>query len=247
MIMIRTGILGLTLCSALAFAANSAYAADIYRHESLKDTPAPYIQAPSSSWTGFYIGGHLGGAWDNNDDVRSFSSVAGGRIKDDNSDGDFIGGVHVGYNWQRYGSPLVLGIEGDLDFSDRIDTLATVRGRLGYATERALLYVTAGVAFKDGDDRDLKFTSPNGNFTFPSGADSDDTGWVVGGGAEYKVSSNWSLGIEGLYYNFDGDGAVGAAGIGGSSAAYRVDGEDNFWQVRGRLTYHLGHGYEPLK
>jgi outer membrane immunogenic protein len=243
----RTGILGLTLSSALAFAANSALAADIYRHEgpSLKDTPAPYV--PVNSWAGFYLGGHLGGIWDNNDDVHSFASVGGGRIEDDNDDTDFIGGVHAGYNWQHYGSPLVLGIEGDLDFSDRIDTLATIRGRLGYATERALLYVTGGVAFKDGDSRDLRFVSPGDSFSFDSGADSDDTGWVVGGGAEFKVASNWSLGIEGLYYSFDGDGASGAAGSGPASAKYSVDGEDNFWQVRGRLTYHFNYGHEPLK
>ena len=70
-----------------------------------------------------------------------------------------MGGIHVGYevgsvfNW-------VYGVEGDIDaVEDVYDYVASIRGRIGWATENVLLYATTGVAFARND-------SFNGNVSF---------------------------------------------------------------------------------
>jgi outer membrane immunogenic protein len=215
-----------------AFGASAANAADLYKGGSLKDAP-DYL--PPITWTGFYIGGHIGGAFDDNnkcEDKRSepeyseAEKVAVDTVyvppKKECEDGDdtiFLGGVHAGYNWQKDG-PLVLGIEGDVSFGDDIEYLASIRGRLGFAFDNLLIYGTGGVAFLGLDDE--------------FGDDDSLTGWVAGLGADYKLSSNVSVGLEGLYYSFDSDDSDSGD-------------DDDFWVVRGRLSYHLDAGYEALK
>ena len=44
-----------------ADAVSSAHAADIYSRGSLKDAPVEYM--PAITWTGFYVGGHVGAAF----------------------------------------------------------------------------------------------------------------------------------------------------------------------------------------
>jgi outer membrane immunogenic protein len=182
-------------------AASASNAADIYnKGPSLKDTPVDYL--PAIGWTGFYVGVNAGAAFDNTDD----------------NDTAFVGGFQLGYNWQLH-SPWVVGIEGDVDFSDGIDYLATIRGRLGYSFDKALLYGTGGAAFIGFND-----DSFNDN--------DSQTGYVVGGGLDYKLTQNVSVGVEGLYYNFDDN----------------HDDNADFWTVRARLNYHFNRGYDqPLK
>ncbi len=193
---------GLIGAMALMTAASAANAADIYQGGgSIKDTGPVVDYAPPITWTGFYIGANIGAAWDDTDDVELLD------------DSVLIAGGHLGYNWQTSRN-VVLGVETDLNFLDDVDYLATIRGRLGYAFGPTLLYATAGAAFIGFED--------DGLF-----GDDSDTGWVVGGGVEYKLRDNWSLGAEGLYYSFEGDDGFEDA---------------NFWAARARLTYHFG-GY----
>jgi outer membrane immunogenic protein len=174
----RLGIATFGLVSAMALgAAMPANAADVYRPEpSLKDGPAEYV--PSITWTGFYIGGHLGAAWDDSEDVEIVDDAV------------FAAGLHAGYNWQGP-SNIVLGIEGDVSFMDDVEYLSTIRGRLGYSFGPTLAYITGGAAFIGFDD---EFFS-----------DDSDTGWVAGAGFEHKLRENVSFGLEGLYYDFEND------------------------------------------
>ena len=190
---------------------SGANAADVYaRGGGLKDAPASYM--PAITWAGFYVGLNAGAAFNADDNS--------------NSDAVFAGGGHVGYNWQR-DSNLVLGLEGDIDAidADDVNYVASIRGRLGWAAGPALFDATGGVAFLGLDDNFFR--------------DDTATGFVVGAGLDYKVRENWSVGVEGLYYNFDN--------------VRDLDGFDNdasFWNVRARLTYHFGGGGgygEPLK
>lgn len=204
----KLALLGATALVA-AGAISSANAADVYaRGGSIKDAPTDYL--PAIAWGGAYFGINAGAAFSN----------------DDNADDDtmFIGGVHIGYNWQRPDN-IVLGVEGDVDFGDDIDYLATIRGRLGYAAGPTLFYATGGVAFIGLDDVGI-------------GGDDSQTGFVVGGGIEHKLRQNVSVGLEGLYYNFDDD-----------NDRFGRDEDQDFWSVRARLTYHLGGGGydDPLK
>jgi len=161
------------------------------------DLSAPYYKAPAYapaySWTGFYIGVNGGGGlgratWDS---VGSFD-VSGG----------LVGGT-VGYNYQF--SQVVLGAEGDIDWTDingKTNTvtcvpgcsvgnswLATVRGRIGYAADRFLPYVTGGAAFGN-----INASSPG-----LVGASTSNAGWTVGAGIEFAIAGHWSAKAEYLF------------------------------------------------
>ena len=94
-----------------------------------------------------------------------------------------------------------------------LDYFGTVRGRLGYAFDRTLVYGTGGFAYGGGGGRD---------FGLP-GTSSDDfqTGWAAGGGVEYALptdsflnffrSSAVTLKVEGLYVNLDRSGNLNGA------------------------------------
>jgi len=111
-----------------------------------------------------------------------------------------------------------------------------------------LLYVTAGVAFAGFDDKTVVMSiGDHYKKSLEFGGDSE-VGFVVGGGAEYKLSSNWSIGVEGLYYVF-GDGDDTKA-HGNDWKEYKIVHEDDndLFVVRARLSYHFQDEYaEPLK
>src|SRR5262245_12612603 len=56
----------------------------------------PAYVAPVFSWTGFYLGGNIGGAWARRDVDESRFGLSFGR----SSDGVFIGGGQAGFNYQ---------------------------------------------------------------------------------------------------------------------------------------------------
>lgn len=200
-------LFGCSLACVLAAAAD-AQAADIYRPEpvSIKDTPPPIDYRPAIGWTGFYIGGNIGATWPQ-DDLQIVEDEA-----------QFVGGGHLGFNWQTP-SNFVIGVEGDVNFADEFDYLASARGRLGLAFGRTMLYGTGGVAFAG----------------FSNDALDEETGWVAGGGVETKVQDNLSLGLEALYYDFDD-----------ASSAVGDDSVDAL-TVRGRMTLHTNSVQQPLK
>jgi outer membrane immunogenic protein len=151
------------------------------------------VPATIYNWTGFYLGVNGGGAWG-----RSFWDSAGPF----DVSGGLVGGT-IGYNYQF--SSVVLGVEGDGDWSDirggttnaacptGCDThnswLATARGRIGYAFDRFLPYVTGGAAFGD-----IHGYSPGFD-----GATADRAGWTVGGGLEFALIGNLTGKVEYLY------------------------------------------------
>ena len=87
---------------------------------SAADLPArPYTKAPviavdpAYDWSGFYVGGHLGYLW------GKTSVVDDGVLTEPGAPTNgVIGGVLAGYNWQS--GPLVLGIEGDIGWTNAV-------------------------------------------------------------------------------------------------------------------------------
>src|ERR1700730_5028565 len=141
-------ILGLALAGALSVAALPAVAADY----PLKAPPPPIW-----TWTGFYLGVEAGGGWDH----QRWTNTIGVTTQDFQGTGG-LAGVTLGYNWQAPGSPWVIGVEGDWSWTsfkgqtaatcgttcvERVNWLATLRGRLGHANGPLLFYVTGGAAF----------------------------------------------------------------------------------------------------
>jgi outer membrane immunogenic protein len=116
--------------SLAALAAGPALAADMPRKAPAYTPPPP---PPVVSWTGCYIGGFAGGAWESSN-VADFTdlgnaanaSFSGGAsaagivpshsYSVGDSGGSFIGGGTLGCNWQPVGSPFVLGLEGEFGY-----------------------------------------------------------------------------------------------------------------------------------
>jgi outer membrane immunogenic protein len=190
-----------------ALLATSALAADLPRPA----YKAPSYVAPYFTWTGFYVGINGGYGWGKSSWNNAVASTGDFDLK-----GPLIGGT-VGYNLQT--GSWVYGLEGDGDISfikgsttaacgpagceTRNRWLATGRGRIGYAWDRFLPYITGGAAFGD-----IKMT--NG-----AGASETKTrvGWTAGGGLEYAFLGAWSAKIEYLYVDL-GKTTCGAATCG---------------------------------
>ena len=159
------------------------------------------------SWTGFYIGGELGGAWANghvNDSLYGLNASS--------SHDGWLGGAVVGYNFQT--SNVVFGIEGDFDgtslkatgnwgvrsgrgstlqASAKTDWITTVAGRVGFAAaDRALIYIKGGGGWV-GNTREHHYNLTTGAAV---SASNTNTGWLIGGRLEYAFTPNWSSKIE---------------------------------------------------
>jgi outer membrane immunogenic protein len=205
----------------------------------LLDRSPPPLALPAApvgtAWSGFYIGGNLGAAFDPNDlSIKDQSAEQDLTLKFSN-DTELIGGVHGGYNWQ-VGSWLG-GVEADVDFAESVNYLASVRGRLGWALGSWLLYATGGAAFLDTDNDFVVVSADDGPFSFSNGK--TDTGFVVGGGVEYKIAPQLSLGLEGLYYDFGSDSSHLVAG----DEPFVLKEDQDFATVRARLNFHFDSGY----
>ena len=208
----------LSTVSALALAGN-AFAADM----PVKAPPPAVVVAPS--WSGFYLGGHGGVGWLRHEQnitspnvtflsCTTFSRNSTCAIRDTGA----VFGAQAGYNLQV--QQWVFGVESDVSWTslsktgaffplpnptvvysvhDRIDWLASVRGRLGWAANDWLFYATGGVAFTN-------FTA--GHFREGAGGiimdrvDKAKVGWVAGGGIEKMFNRNWSARAEFLHYGF---------------------------------------------
>ncbi len=82
---------------------------------------------------------------------------------------------------------------------------------------------------------------PGGQATVTYQGGDEKIGFVVGGGFDVRLWERTSIGIEGLYYHFDGDDAS-------SSATSYTAGDDlSAAVVRGRMTFHLQDEPQPLK
>ena len=89
--------------------------------------------------------------------------------------------------------------------SSRSDWMATVRGRIGLAPGRWLVYGTGGVAFADSRSSDtLAFPTlaPAALFTSTGARSSTQTGWTAGGGVEWAFDDHWTARGEYLYAQF---------------------------------------------
>ncbi|MBL7309201.1 porin family protein, partial [Escherichia coli] len=129
-----------------------------------------------------------------------------------------------------------------------LDFFGTVRGRLGYAFDRTLVYGTGGFAYGSGQD--------DQNFAGNRFRDSFRTGWAAGGGIEYALptdsflnffrSSAVTLKVEGLYVNLDRNTLNQGAFVINSAANYPVAysgvgrRSDEFAVVRAGLNYKFG-------
>lgn len=193
----------LALIAAATIASATAQAADM-----AVKAPPPPIPAPIFTWTGFYLGGNIGGAWTSTFVRESFFGAEWGR----SSSARFIGGGQLGYNWQF--NQFVLGIEGDIDaianknrgttivtipagtFAGNVggggNWISTIAARFGFAYDRALFYGKAGYGWVNGSGS-ATITNLATGATVGIGGSGTRGGWLLGGGIEYAITPNWTI------------------------------------------------------
>ena len=168
-------------------------------------TKAPAYAAPIYNWTGFYIGGHVGGAF-------SSDNIFNGLVTGNNNNGRFLGGLQAGADYQ-FAPNWVAGIEGQyswlghnnsvifpggLVYANNQRALGSFTGRVGYTWGPALLYVKGGYAYSDNNET-LALAGAPVAFALDSG---HRNGYTVGAGLEYMFAQNWSAKVEYQFYDF---------------------------------------------
>ncbi|MGH6778534.1 MAG: outer membrane protein [Bradyrhizobium sp.] len=189
--------------AALIAFAGSAMAADMPARTYTK-APPPVYTPPQEiyNWTGFYLGGHLGGVFGTGDE-----SLAG-------SGGRFMGGVQGGFDYQ-FSTNWVIGAEAQYSWltdnnngvlfpggslvTTKNDQLGSVTGRFGYTWGPALLYAKGGYAWRANPNIGVSV----GGTPVAFSTDGDhQNGWTLGAGIEYMFAPHWSAKAEYQYYNF---------------------------------------------
>jgi outer membrane immunogenic protein len=192
----------LTVVAAL-LATTTAFAADL---PSRKAIPAAATQRPL--FTGLYAGAQAGylefvgltDAYYAPTNFRYASPSATG--------GSFAGGGHIGYDW-RFGN-FVAGLVGDVTGAsasanttvptfaagrvvnsyNHVGVQGSVRGRIGYAFDPVLLYVTGGLNLASGQNRlSTVYGARTQNFV--------SAGPTLGVGVEYAINDRWNINVEG--------------------------------------------------
>lgn len=207
---------------AVAALMGAANAADMPRRAAMP-TKAVQYNAPYN-WTGAYIGINGGGGWGR----TNFSAPA--TSGDFNTSGGLIGGT-IGYNYQV--NQAVFGLEGDLDWSNirgssacgvglncetRNNWLGTARGRIGYAFDRFMPYVTGGLAVG----------GVKNSISGAGDSSSSKAGYALGGGLEAALAGPWTAKVEYLYVD-----------LGRTSAPLGSDARFKANTVRAGLNYRF--------
>jgi outer membrane immunogenic protein len=178
--------------------ASSVLAADL----DIPPPPVEELRPATYDWSGAYVGVWAGvacmdgTATDTIANTEYLLAGCGGK-----------GGGLVGYNYQI--DSLVLGVEADYGWGGQIaknpdpavaiayklNNIGTVRGRVGYAVDDTLLFVTGGLAYASGELSGLAGPAPS----VPFSLDKSYMGWTIGGGVEQAITDNFHLRMDYLY------------------------------------------------
>lgn len=247
--------------ASMMLASAIAHAADL----PMKARAAPVYASPS--WQGLYVGGQLGYGWSREDvtitgtDTIGAAVVATGAIPGSlspNADG-FMGGVHVGYNWQA--GQMVYGVEASFDFSGidgsagqnltlaplgiplglsttvntELEWLGTLTARAGVVVgDRLLVFGRGGLAYGDVSYSVTHTLTAPAPFGRTVGGTFSDTrfGWTVGAGAEYAISRNLTARVTYDYIDLgSGDVAHGTSFGPGAPVNFNASHDFTFHRV----------------
>ena len=229
------------LFGTLAFAGSESFSSS---GKEMKETAA--VAPEEFSWTGFYLGLHLGYGWHEGNIHSELLPNDFFSIEPDSQDNDsdgITGGAQLGYNWQC--GMFVLGAEADFSaagingeshpaiifaptileasqtFDHEIDWFGTVRGRVGFTPlQRLLFYGTGGFAYAHIEQTAGAVVVPVANYV--NTRSETELGWTAGAGIEYALNRHWSIKAEYLYIDV-GDSSVTALPDDLDLAPYRVD------------------------
>jgi len=172
---------------------------------------APVAPLPRPfSWTGFYVGANVGGAWAQRNITDSLTGVS----FDHTSNGLFIGGGQTGFNYQI--NSFVVGLEGDFDGAFHNDrpsggVLVPGVGTIQVSSNNTLIISTAAARFGLAFDRWLFYGKAGGgwignaNFTLTNLTtgttiadvnNRNSSGFLGGAGIEYGFGNNVTVKLE---------------------------------------------------
>jgi outer membrane immunogenic protein len=215
--------LGLLAGTSILGLASIASAADLGVRKAL---PPP----PVWSWTGFYLGVHVGAGWGSAEwDIVQIND-AGGAVLEPGTVipfashrlNGFLGGLQAGFNWQAglvvFGAEVQASwadIDGDgpclepdeniglLSCRTQTDWLLTFAGRLGLAIDRALVYLKGGVAWGNSEHSATRSVEEVIRTLGP--VDEDRWGVMLGAGVEYAFAPSWTAKVENNFIDFDNE------------------------------------------
>jgi outer membrane immunogenic protein len=203
----------------LGLLASAAMALGVSQMASAADLPMKAVAAPLPvwTWTGFYVGAHVGAGWGTTESTLTRASFPGlGAVAftfpfSQNSRSGFLGGGQVGYNWQS--GLVVIGAQADIAGMDvkgttpclvllactsKSDWLATATGRIGAVVmDRGLIYAKGGAAWMNTTHSVSIFN------TQLTSKESTSWGWTLGMGTEWMITRNWTAFVEYNYIEFD--------------------------------------------
>jgi outer membrane immunogenic protein len=225
---------------------------------------APTACADNSAydWSGLYAGVYAGygdASGDNLDlyDVN-FGDTADPTRADLDGNGLVFGGL-LGANKQFDGG-LVLGLEADFglspsakglvgnnffgpydDSNAKIDPIfnSSARARLGFAMDRVMPFMTAGIGYMSFDSKNRGNFDCNEGFCAGNGAfngSGNFVGWTAGAGVNYAMTDHVVLGLEYRYTDF-GSTDLGLVGPAGSGETRTVRADLQQHDVRASLAF----------
>jgi outer membrane immunogenic protein len=222
-----------------------------YRHTPYETKPVPGFF--DFNWSGFYVGGHLGGGHINiesNETVNALDPLLLDTLTYGQDAASVVGGVQAGWQkqWEKFvagveltytalsfdettPSPLLLGVTRSADLHD----LLTLTGRLGYADGRWLAYAKGGWA-----SADIGITYRDALTGAVASSSGRESGWTAGLGIDYALSHHLFLGIEYNYLAFRAD----VAPLPIPDTGFR-DAHVDIQTLVVRLNYRLGHWFGP--
>lgn len=194
--------------------------------------PPPAFAPPAFSWAGLHIGVNAGAGFPEPSGARvkaagGFAPDAYDPFAPNRDRAGVAFGAQIGYDWQK--GPWVYGLESELSYLDlrrgddgllagagirgastralasdeNGEYFATVRGRLGYAFGRTLVYGAMGVAAGGWRGASFLTAAPGGAvgpFYAPV-SHSSRMKFVVGAGLEQALFDRWSARLEYTYVN----------------------------------------------
>ena len=228
----------LVAAAGLISSMGTAFAAD------LTGVDQPFLTTPptaSTDWTGVYVGLSAGYGW--SEAGFDFVDIVPSSESETDIEGGFLG-IQGGYNHQ-FGGGFVLGVEGDLAWSDisgsdpcpnpviscaaNLDWFGSVRARAGFGFARVLAYATGGLAVGDAE-----FDTSGSGLAVP-GFDETSFGWTIGGGLETALWRNWSAKLDYLFYDLGNE----TADVGDISGLSRTELDLDFHILKFGVNYRF--------
>src|SRR5262245_20998837 len=185
-------------CLAMSVAANAA---------DMPMRPPPPLVPLAFNWTGFYVGGHLGGAWAQ----RNMTDSLNGLNFNTGSSAAFVGGGQFGGNVQ-------IGSEWDFDWAGSSNNptgngvvvpalggnivqvaandqwMTTLAARFGYTIDRGLFYAKAGGSWVGNNT--FTVTNVTAGASVTGTTNTVASGWLVGAGVEWALADGWTVKFE---------------------------------------------------